>query len=111
MFLWPRNLNINIEDDHPDSKRPAGTLQVRLVKAEGLVNKERLFTDPFVKLYIKGDDAQKSRMKSRTTSPVWDEFFSFKVDDEKEDVLTVEVLSEHPETLKPARQSVHTARI
>lgn len=91
MFLWPRHLNIGIGEDHPDSRRPAGTLQVRLVKAEGLVNKERLFTDPFVKLYIKGDDAQKSRMRSRTTAPVWDEFFSFRVDDEKTDVLTVEV--------------------
>ncbi|GAQ79165.1 C2 domain containing protein [Klebsormidium nitens] len=91
MFLWPRHLNIGIGDDHPDSRRPAGTLQVRLVKAEGLINRERLFTDPFVKLYIKGDDAQKSRMRSRTTAPLWDEFFSFRVDDEKTDVLTVEV--------------------
>ncbi|XP_074335420.1 synaptotagmin-4-like [Apium graveolens] len=77
--------------------KPVGTLEVKLVQAKELTNKDIIGkSDPFAVLFIR---PVRSRMKSskiinNNLNPIWNENFEFIVEDESTQHLTVRVFDD-----------------
>lgn len=95
-ITWPvRKVIPIIPGDYSDLElKPVGTLEVKLVQAMNLANKELIGkSDPFAKLFIRPlrDRIKRSRTISNDLNPVWNEHFEFVVEDETTQQLTVKI--------------------
>ncbi|KAK8940118.1 Synaptotagmin-5 [Platanthera guangdongensis] len=95
-ITWPvRKVIPIIPGDYSDLElKPVGTLEVKLVQAMNLANKELIGkSDPFAKLFIRPlrNRIKRSRTISNDLNPVWNEHFEFVVEDETTQQLTVKI--------------------
>lgn len=95
-ITWPvRKVIPIIPGDYSDLElKPVGTLEVKLIQAMNLANKELIGkSDPFAKLFIRPlrDRIKRSRTISNDLNPVWNEHFEFVVEDETTQQLTVKI--------------------
>ncbi|XP_024968342.1 synaptotagmin-5-like isoform X2 [Cynara cardunculus var. scolymus] len=95
-ITWPvRKVIPILPGDYSDLElKPMGTLEVKLIQAQGLINKDLIGkSDPFAKLYIR---PLRSRMRTSKVidndlNPVWNEHFEFVVEDTSTQHLTVKI--------------------
>ncbi|KAK3039982.1 hypothetical protein RJ639_027172 [Escallonia herrerae] len=95
-ITWPvRKVIPILPGDYSDLElKPVGVLEVKLVQAKELTNKDLIGkSDPFAKLYIR---PLRNRMKTSKTinnqlSPVWNEHFEFIVEDASTQHLVVKI--------------------
>ncbi|KAJ7543155.1 hypothetical protein O6H91_09G027300 [Diphasiastrum complanatum] len=97
MLVWPSRMVFPIlpGDYSFLEMRSVGQLEVLLVQADKLLNKETFGkSDPFVQLFIrqKADWIKKSSIKKNSLSPVWNEKFILEVEDPESQNLTVRVM-------------------
>ncbi|KAL3646048.1 Synaptotagmin-5 [Castilleja foliolosa] len=74
--------------------KPVGTLDVKLIEAKGLTNKDIVGkSDPFAELFVRPlrDRIKTSKTKNNQTSPIWNEHFEFVVEDVSTQHLTIRV--------------------
>uniref|UniRef100_A0A1D1XKJ4 Extended synaptotagmin-3 n=1 Tax=Anthurium amnicola TaxID=1678845 RepID=A0A1D1XKJ4_9ARAE len=74
--------------------KPVGTLEVKLVQAKGLTNKDIIGkSDPFAVLYIRPlrDRMKKSKTINNELNPIWNEHFEFIVEDPSTQHLFVKI--------------------
>ncbi|PKA59175.1 Synaptotagmin-5 [Apostasia shenzhenica] len=95
-IMWPvRKIAPIIPGDYSDLElKPVGTLEVKLVQAKNLTNKDLIGkSDPFAKLYIRPlhDRIKKSRTINNDLNPIWNEHFEFVVEDPTTQQLTVKI--------------------
>ncbi|XP_076905669.1 synaptotagmin-5-like [Bidens hawaiensis] len=95
-ITWPvRKVVPIIPGDYSDLElKPMGTLEVKLVQAQGLTNKDFIGkSDPFAKLYIRPlrSRTQTSKVIDNDLNPVWNEHFEFVVEDISTQHLTIKV--------------------
>ncbi|KAK3211879.1 hypothetical protein Dsin_016585 [Dipteronia sinensis] len=98
-ITWPvRNIVPILPGDYSDLElRPVGTLDVKLVQARELTNKDIVGkSDPYAVLFIR---PLRDRMKTSKTidndlNPIWNEHFQFIVEDHSTQHLTVRVLDD-----------------
>ncbi|XP_076954964.1 synaptotagmin-5-like [Bidens hawaiensis] len=95
-ITWPvRKVIPIIPGDYSDLElKPMGTLEVKLVQAQGLTNKDFIGkSDPFAKLYIRPlrSRTQTSRVIDNDLNSVWNEHFEFVVEDISTQHLTIKV--------------------
>ncbi|KAG0498278.1 hypothetical protein HPP92_002584 [Vanilla planifolia] len=95
-ITWPvRNIIPIIPGDYSDLElKPVGTLNVKLVQAKNLTNKDLIGkSDPFAKMYIRPlrDRIKRSRTISNDLNPIWNEHFEFVVEDPTTQQLTVKI--------------------
>ncbi|KAM6553323.1 hypothetical protein CsatB_014085 [Cannabis sativa] len=95
-MTWPvRKIIPIIPGDYSDLElKPVGTLEVKLVQAKQLTNKDLVGkSDPYAVLYIR---PLRERMKTSKTinndlNPIWNEHFEFIVEDETTQHLVVKI--------------------
>ncbi|KAI3771742.1 hypothetical protein L6452_02909 [Arctium lappa] len=95
-ITWPvRKVIPILPGDYSDLElKPMGTLEVKLIQAQGLINKDLIGkSDPFAKLYIR---PLRSRMKTSKVidndlNPIWNEHFEFVVEDTSTQHLTIKI--------------------
>ncbi|RZC50818.1 hypothetical protein C5167_019237 [Papaver somniferum] len=98
-LTWPvRKVVPIIPGDYSDLElQPVGTLEVKLIQAKELTNKDVIGkSDPFAVLYIR---PLRNRMKTSKTiknqlNPVWNEHYEFIVEDETTQNLVVKVFDD-----------------
>ncbi|XP_071696771.1 synaptotagmin-5-like isoform X2 [Rutidosis leptorrhynchoides] len=95
-ITWPvRKVIPIIPGDYSDLElKPMGTLEVKLVQAHGLTNKDLIGkSDPFAKLYIRPlrNRTKTSKVIDNDLNPVWNEHFEFEVEDVSTQHLTVKI--------------------
>ncbi|KAM7268820.1 hypothetical protein ACFE04_010986 [Oxalis oulophora] len=95
-IMWPvRKVVPIIPGDYSDLElKPVGTLEVKLVQAKDLSNKDLIGkSDPFAKLYIRPLPARMktSRTINNDLNPIWNEHFEFIVEDKSTQHLFVKV--------------------
>ncbi|KAJ7535342.1 hypothetical protein O6H91_12G029200 [Diphasiastrum complanatum] len=98
-LLWPmRQVLPILPGDYSNlALKPIGVLEVKLVQAKDLLNKDAIGkSDPFVLLYIR---PMPSRMKKTRTidnqlNPIWNEHFQFEVEDLETQKLTIRICDE-----------------
>ncbi|KAK3438136.1 hypothetical protein EUGRSUZ_C02757 [Eucalyptus grandis] len=98
-LTWPvRKIVPILPGDYSDLElKPVGTLEVKLVQAKDLVNKDLVGkSDPFAVLFVR---PLRSTMKTSKTinnqlNPVWNEHFDFIVEDVSTQRLTVRVFDD-----------------
>lgn len=95
-LLWPvRKVIPIVPGDYRDLElRPIGVLDVKLVQAKDLINKDLIGkSDPYAVLYIRPirDRVKKSKTIDNELSPVWNEHFEFEVEDIATQHLTVKI--------------------
>ncbi|KAK9055129.1 hypothetical protein SSX86_026211 [Deinandra increscens subsp. villosa] len=95
-ITWPVRIVIPIlPGDYSDLElKPMGTLEVKLVQAQGLTNKDFIGkSDPFAKLYIRPlrSRTKTSKIIDNDLNPVWNEHFEFVVEDISTQHLTVKI--------------------
>ncbi|KAF7830317.1 synaptotagmin-4-like [Senna tora] len=98
-ITWPvRNIVPIIPGDYSHLELKAeGTLEVKLVQAKGLTNKELIGkSDPFATLFVRPlrDRTKKSKTINNDLNPVWNEHFEFIVEDSSSQKLTVRVFDD-----------------
>lgn len=98
-FTWPTRKIIPIlPGDYSDLElKPTGVLEVKLVQAKELTNKDLIGkSDPFAELYIRPvrTKMKKSRTINNQLNPVWNEHFEFVVEDVSTQSLTVKIYDE-----------------
>ncbi|KAI3513822.1 hypothetical protein L1887_12005 [Cichorium endivia] len=74
--------------------KPMATLEVKLIQAHALTNKDLIGkSDPFGKLYIgpERSKTQTSKIIDNDLNPIWNEHFEFVVEDTSTQHLTVEI--------------------
>ncbi|GFP83317.1 synaptotagmin-5 [Phtheirospermum japonicum] len=74
--------------------KPVGTLDVKLIEAKGLTNKDIVGkSDPFAELFVRPlrDSIKTSKTINNETSPIWNEHFEFVVEDVSTQHLTIRV--------------------
>ncbi|GAB2275440.1 Synaptotagmin-4 [Dionaea muscipula] len=103
-ITWPvRKIVAIIPGDYSDLElKPAGMLEVKLVLAQDLTNKDLIGkSDPFVLLYVRPlrNRMKKSKTINNQLSPVWNENFEFVVEDPSTQYLTIRVFDD--EGLQP----------
>ncbi|KAL8128935.1 hypothetical protein V2J09_018090 [Rumex salicifolius] len=93
MFLWPKTLEVPILDSSKAMKKPVGILNVKIVKATKLMNKDFFGkSDPFVKLKLAEDKlSKKTKVKYNNLNPEWNEDFNLTVKDPKNQALEFHV--------------------
>ncbi|GMI92476.1 SYNAPTOTAGMIN HOMOLOG E, synaptotagmin 5, ARABIDOPSIS THALIANA SYNAPTOTAGMIN HOMOLOG E [Hibiscus trionum] len=96
-ITWPvRNIVQIIPGDYSDMElKPVGTLDVKLVQAKDLTNKDIIGkSDPFAVLFIRPlpDKTKSSKTIDNQLNPIWNEHFEFIVEDLSTQHLTVKVL-------------------
>lgn len=77
--------------------KPVGTLEVKLIQAMELTNKDIIGkSDPFAKLFIRPvrSKMQTSKTINNQLNPIWNEHFEFIVEDETTQHLTVRVFDD-----------------
>ncbi|KAD3067856.1 hypothetical protein E3N88_35736 [Mikania micrantha] len=95
-ITWPvRKIIPILPGDYSDLElKPMGTLEVKLVQAQGLTNKDFIGkSDPFAKLYIRPlrSRTKTSKVIDNDLNPVWNEHFEFVVEDISTQHLTVKI--------------------
>ncbi|GLJ15764.1 hypothetical protein SUGI_0259520 [Cryptomeria japonica] len=98
-LLWPvRKVIPILPGDYSDLElRTVGILQVKLVQAKDLLNKDLIGkSDPFAVLYIRPlrERMKKSKTISNDLNPIWNEHFEFEVEDVATQHLTVKIYDE-----------------
>ncbi|KAG6421158.1 hypothetical protein SASPL_117707 [Salvia splendens] len=95
-ITWPVRKVIPIfPGDYSDLElKPVGKLEVKLVQAKGLTNKDIIGkSDPYAVIYVRPlrDKMKKSRTINNELSPVWNEHFEFVIEDLATQHLTVKI--------------------
>lgn len=95
-LIWPvRKVVPILPGDYSDLElKPVGVLEVKLVQAKGLTNKDIIGkSDPFAVLYIRPlrDKMKKSRTINNDLNPIWNEHFEFVVEDASTQHLVVKI--------------------
>ncbi|CAI9298365.1 unnamed protein product [Lactuca saligna] len=95
-ITWPvRKVIPILPGDYSDLElKPMGILEVKLVQAHGLTNKDLIGkSDPFAKLYIRPlrSKMKTSKVLDNDLDPVWNEHFEFVVEDISTQHLTVKI--------------------
>ncbi|KAL3824531.1 hypothetical protein ACJIZ3_020560 [Penstemon smallii] len=95
-ITWPvRKVIPILPGDYSDLElKPVGTLEVKLVQAKELTNKDIIGkSDPFAVLYVRPlrDRMKKSRTVNNQLNPVWNEHFEFVIEDETTQHLVVKI--------------------
>ncbi|KAL7112330.1 hypothetical protein ACP275_05G145400 [Erythranthe tilingii] len=95
-FTWPvRQIIPILPGDYSYLElKPVGTLEVKLIEAKELTNKDIVGkSDPFVELFIRPlrDRIQTSKTINNQTNPIWNEHFEFVVEDFSTQHLTIRV--------------------
>ncbi|CAA7039066.1 unnamed protein product [Microthlaspi erraticum] len=96
---WPvRKIIPIIPGDYSDLElKPVGTLDVKLVQAKDLANKDLIGkSDPYAVLFIRPlpDKTKKTKTISNSLNPIWNEHFEFIVEDVSTQHLTVRVFDD-----------------
>ncbi|CAI9092672.1 OLC1v1027984C1 [Oldenlandia corymbosa var. corymbosa] len=95
-ITWPvRKIVPILPGDYSDLElKPVGTLEVKLIEAKELTNKDFIGkSDPFAELYIRPlrDRTKTSKTINNQVNPIWNEHFDFVVEDVSTQHLTVKV--------------------
>ncbi|KAG5590521.1 hypothetical protein H5410_041035 [Solanum commersonii] len=95
-ITWPvRNIVPILPGDYSDLElKPVGVLQVKLIEATELTNKDLIGkSDPFVELFIRPlrDRTKTSKVIDNCLNPIWNEHFEFIVEDISTQHLTIRV--------------------
>lgn len=98
-ITWPvRKIFPILPGDYSDLElKPVGTLEVKLVQAKDLTNKDIIGkSDPFTVLFIRPlrDRTKTSKTINNQLNPVWNEHFEFIVEDASTQHLTVRVFDD-----------------
>ncbi|KAI4337298.1 hypothetical protein L6164_015731 [Bauhinia variegata] len=98
-ITWPvRKIIPIIPGDYSDLElKPVGTLEVKLVQAKDLMNKDLIGkSDPFAVLFVRPlrDRTQTSKTINNQLNPVWNEHFEFVVEDISTQHLTIRVFDD-----------------
>ncbi|GAV83583.1 LOW QUALITY PROTEIN: C2 domain-containing protein [Cephalotus follicularis] len=95
-ITWPvRKVVPILPGDYSDLElKPVGILEVKLVQAKELTNKDIIGkSDPFAVLYIRPlpDRMKTSKTKNNNLNPIWNEHFEFIVEDASTQHLVVKI--------------------
>ncbi|PHT53030.1 Synaptotagmin-4 [Capsicum baccatum] len=95
-ITWPvRKIIPILPGDYSDLElKPTGVLEVKLVQAKELTNKDVIGkSDPFAELYVRPirDRTKKSKTINNQLNPVWNEHFEFVVEDPLTQHLVVKI--------------------
>ncbi|XP_021822358.1 synaptotagmin-4-like [Prunus avium] len=95
-ITWPvRNVIPIIPGDYSDLElKPVGTLEVKLVEAKELTNKDLVGkSDPFAAIFIRPlpDRTKTSKVIDNDLNPIWNEHFEFVVEDSSTQHLTIRI--------------------
>ncbi|XP_009799031.1 synaptotagmin-5-like [Nicotiana sylvestris] len=95
-ITWPvRKIIPILPGDYSDLElKPTGVLEVKLVQAKELTNKDLIGkSDPFAELYVRPvrDRMKKSKTINNQLNPVWNEHFEFVVEDPLTQHLVVKI--------------------
>nr|BAI39688.1 putative CLB1 protein [Oryza sativa Indica Group] len=95
-LTWPNRIVVPIvPGDYSDLElKPIGLLEVKLVEARDLTNKDLVGkSDPFAVLYIRPlqDKMKKSKTINNDLNPIWNEHYEFVVEDTSTQRLTVKI--------------------
>ncbi|KAF3447091.1 hypothetical protein FNV43_RR12271 [Rhamnella rubrinervis] len=98
-ITWPvRKIVPILPGDYSDLElKPVGTLEVKLVQAKNLTNKDLVGkSDPYAVLYIRPlrDRMKTSKTISNQLNPIWNEHFEFIVEDVSTQHLTVRIFDD-----------------
>ncbi|KAI8569111.1 hypothetical protein RHMOL_Rhmol02G0253600 [Rhododendron molle] len=98
-ITWPvRQIIPILPGDYSDLElKPVGTLDVKLIQAKGLTNKDIVGkSDPFAVLFIRPlrDRTKNSKTINNQLNPIWNEHFEFIVEDASTQYLTVRVFDD-----------------
>lgn len=104
-LTWPNRIIVPIvPGDYSDLElKPVGVLEVKLVEARDLKNKDLVGkSDPFAVLYIRPLSAKtkKSKTINNDLNPIWNEHYEFVVEDSVTQHLTVKIYDD--EGLQPS---------
>lgn len=95
-ITWPvRKVIPILPGDYSDLElKPVGTLEVKLVQAKELTNKDLIGkSDPYAVLYVRPlrDRMKKSRTINNQLNPIWNEHFEFVIEDDSTQHLVVKI--------------------
>uniref|UniRef100_A0A0E0DJ34 C2 domain-containing protein n=1 Tax=Oryza meridionalis TaxID=40149 RepID=A0A0E0DJ34_9ORYZ len=95
-ITWPVRKVIPImPGDYSDLElKPVGTLEVKLVQARDLTNKDLIGkSDPFAIVYVRPlpDKMKRSKTINNDLNPIWNEHFEFIVEDADTQTVTVKI--------------------
>ncbi|XP_055822771.1 synaptotagmin-5-like [Solanum dulcamara] len=95
-ITWPvRKIIPILPGDYSDLElKPTGVLEVKLVQAKELTNKDLIGkSDPFAELYVRPlrDRMKKSKTINNELNPIWNEHFEFVVEDPLTQHLVVKI--------------------
>ncbi|KAJ1273038.1 hypothetical protein BS78_06G249500 [Paspalum vaginatum] len=95
-ITWPvRKIIPIIPGDYSDLElKPVGTLEVKLVQARDLTNKDVIGkSDPFAIVYVRPlpDKMKRSKTINNDLNPIWNEHFEFIVEDADTQTVTVKI--------------------
>ncbi|PAN40414.1 hypothetical protein GQ55_7G306300 [Panicum hallii var. hallii] len=95
-ITWPvRKVIPIIPGDYSDLElKPVGTLEVKLVQARDLTNKDLIGkSDPFAIVYVRPlpDKMKRSKTINNDLNPIWNEHFEFIVEDASTQTVTVKI--------------------
>ncbi|KAI3868757.1 hypothetical protein MKW98_008842 [Papaver atlanticum] len=95
-ITWPvRKIIPIIPGDYSDLElKPVGTLEVKLVQAKELTNKDLIGkSDPYAVVYVRplADRMKKSKTINNQLNPIWNEHFEFIVEDASTQHLIVKI--------------------
>ncbi|XP_051152436.1 synaptotagmin-5 [Andrographis paniculata] len=95
-ITWPvRKIIPILPGDYSDLElKPVGTLEVKLIQAKNLTNKDLIGkSDPYAVLYVRPlrDRTKKSRTINNELNPIWNEHFEFVIEDASTQHLVVKI--------------------
>ncbi|KAH9653402.1 Synaptotagmin-5 [Citrus sinensis] len=95
-ITWPvRKIVPILPGDYSELElKPVGTLEVKLVQAKGLTNKDLIGkSDPYAVLFVRPlpEKTKKSKTINNDLNPIWNEHFEFIVEDESTQHLVVRI--------------------
>ncbi|RLM65078.1 synaptotagmin-5-like [Panicum miliaceum] len=98
-ITWPvRKVIPIIPGDYSDLElKPVGTLEVKLVQARDLTNKDLIGkSDPFAIVYVRPlpDKMKRSKTINNDLNPIWNEHFEFIVEDASTQTVTVKIFDD-----------------
>ncbi|KAG8046972.1 hypothetical protein GUJ93_ZPchr0008g11998 [Zizania palustris] len=104
-LTWPNRIIVPIvPGDYSDLElKPVGLLEVKLVEARDLMNKDLVGkSDPFAVLYTRPlqQKSKKSKTINNDLNPIWNEHYEFVVEDTSTQHLTVKIYDD--EGLQPS---------